>query len=108
MRAALLSLALALAALAASAQGIEALEAQLDKAREAAPMAIKPFLVVSRPAKHFGDFEERPAKEFRRGEKMHFYAEPRNLSQPKTAAGTYEPALEVDIEVQGQKGESME
>jgi hypothetical protein len=41
----------------------------------------------------------------RRGEKILFYAEPKNLVQAKSAAGLYEPAMEIDIEVKPEKGE---
>ena len=40
-----------------------------------------------------------------RGEKLHFYAEPRNLAIPKNAKGEYEVALEVDIQVKPEKGD---
>lgn len=96
--------ALALAASAAVAQDIEALERQLDKAREAAPMVVKPFMTVTRPAKYYGDYEARPNNSFNRGEKLHFYAEPKNLAMNRNAKGEYEPALEVDIEVIPEKG----
>ena len=107
MRSTFLAAALTLAAASAHAQNIEALEAQLDKARDAAPMAIKAFMVVARPAKHFGDYEARGNADFKRGEKIHFYAEPKNLVQAKSAAGLYEPAMEIDIEVKPEKGETM-
>lgn len=107
MRATILAATLALAAPAAIAQNAEALEAQLDKARDAAPMVIKPFLAVERPAKHFGDYAARASREYRRGEKIHLYAEPKNLVQTKNATGVYEPALEIDIEVRPEKGEVM-
>lgn len=97
--------ALVLAAPAAAAQDIEALERSLDKARDAAPMVVKPFMAVARPAKYFGDYEARPNTTYNRGEKIHFYAEPKNLVMTKNAQGMYEPALEVDIEVKPQKGE---
>ena len=105
MRSALCAAALLLAAPAAIAQDVEALERQLDKARESAPMVIRNFMLVSRPAKYFGDFEARKGNTFGRGEQLHFYAEPRNLVIPRSAAGFYEPALEVDIEVGPEKGE---
>jgi hypothetical protein len=97
---------LALAAPAALAQNVEALETQLAKARESAPMVVKPFVTVTRAAKHFGDYDARPPQPFGRGEKMHFYAEPRNLVQAKPT-GTFEPALEIDIEVVPEKGEAI-
>jgi len=102
---AVLASVLAFASPAAIAQDIEALERQLEKAREAAPMALKPFLLVARPAKYFGDYEARPNAAFGRGAKIHFYAEPKNLVMKKGASGLFEPALEVDIEVKPEKGE---
>jgi hypothetical protein len=105
---------LALAAIAAAisggpalAQDVEGLERQLEKAREAAPMVLKPFLAVVRPAKYFGDYEQRPNTVYSRGEPLHFYAEPKNLTAAKNAAGLYEPALEVDIEVRPEKGQAV-
>lgn len=96
--------AMALAASSVGAQDIEALERQLEKARDAAPMAVKSFMAVSRPAKYYGDYEQRPNNSYPRGEKLHFYAEPKNLTMPKNAKGEYEAALEVDIEVKPEKG----
>ena len=101
----ILAAALALAAPAAIAQDVEALERQLEKAREAAPMVVRPFVAVSRPAKYFGDYEARPNNVYRKGEKLHFYAEPKNMVMSK-GGGMYEPALEVDIEVAPEKGEA--
>lgn len=102
-----LSTALAFAAPAALAQDIDALERQLEKAREAAPMVLEPFVLVSRPANYFGDYEARPNAAFGRGSKIHFYAEPKNLVMKKETSGQFEPALEVDIEVKPEKGETM-
>jgi hypothetical protein len=99
--------AVLMAAPSALAQDVESLERQLDKAREAAPMVIKPFIPVARAAKYFGDYEPRPTTEYRRGEKMHFYAEPKNLSMTKGASGMFEPAFEVDLEVKPDKGETI-
>lgn len=96
--------AFAFAASSVGAQDIEALEKQLEKARDAAPMVVKSFMTVTRPAKYFGDYEQRPSNTFNRGEKLHFYAEPKNLTMPKNAKGEYETALEVDIEVKPEKG----
>lgn len=106
LRKLLCAAAFMLVAPAALAQNIEALEAQLDKAREAAPMTIRNFMLVTRPAKYFGDFEARKGNTYTKGEKLHFYAEPRNLVLVKNAAGVFEPALEVDIEVGPEKGEA--
>ena len=100
-----LAAAIALVASPALAQDIDALERQLDKAREAAPMVLKPFVLVARPANYFGDYEARPNAAFGRGSKIHFYAEPKNLVMTKGPSGLFEPALEVDIEVKPEKGE---
>ena len=97
--------AIAFAAVSAGAQDIDALEKQLEKARDAAPMVVKSFMTVSRPAKYYGDYEPRANNTFPRGEKLHFYAEPKNLTMPKNAKGEFEPALEVDIEVKPEKGD---
>ncbi len=70
-------------------------------------MTIKAFMLVARPAKHFGDYEARGNADIKRGETILFYAEPRNLVQVKNAAGIYEPAIEIDIEVKPEKGEAM-
>lgn len=102
---AVLASALALASPVALAQDIDALERQLEKAREAAPMVLKPFVLVARPANYFGDYEVRPNAVFGRGSKIHFYAEPKNLAMKKEPSGMFEPALEVDIEVRPEKGE---
>jgi hypothetical protein len=107
MRSTFLAAALTLAAAAVHAQNIEALEAQLYKARDAAPLAIRSFMMVTRPATRFGDYEARGNADVKRGETMNFYAEPRNLTEPKSAAGLYEPSMEVDIEVRPEKGEPM-
>ena len=96
--------ALAFAAASAGAQDVDALEKQLEKARDAAPMVVKSFMAVARPAKHYGDYEQRPNNTFTRGEKLYFYAEPKNLTMPKNAKGEFETALEVDIEVKPEKG----
>ena len=105
LRKILCAAAFVLAAPASMAQDVDALEAQLDKARDAAPMTIRNFMLVARPAKYFGDFEPRKGNAYARGEELHFYGEPRNLVMKKNAAGLFEPALEVDIEVAPEKGE---
>jgi hypothetical protein len=87
------------------AQDVETLERQLEKAREAAPMALKHFMAVAKPAKYFGDFEQRERATYSRGEKLHFYMEPKNLSVTRNANGVYEPALEVDLEVKPERGQ---
>jgi hypothetical protein len=102
MRTLLLAAAL-LFAPGAIAQDVDALERQLDKAREAAPMTIRNFMLATRPAKYFGDFEARGGNQVGKDENLNFYAEPRNLVM-KQQGGVYEAALEVDIEVAPEKG----
>jgi len=77
---------------------IQALEAAIEKVREEAPLAVKPFHLVARPAKFYGDYVPREAT-LRRDEPMHFYMEPKNLVYPRTADGSYEPAFTVDFEL---------
>jgi hypothetical protein len=107
------SLLLALATLVvssfmtAAAADIESLERQLEQARDAAPMVIKSFMAVAKPAQYFGDYEPRKDNVFRRGEKLYFYGEPKNLAFPKNAKGLFEPAFEVDVEIGGPDGKSM-
>ena len=88
------------------AQDIESLERQLEQARAAAPMQIKPFMAVQREPQYFGDYEERKSLVYKRGEKLLFYGEPKNLVV-KNAKGTYEPAFDVDVEIKGPGGQSM-
>lgn len=103
MKTTVLAATLFLLAPAALAQDVEALERQLDRAREAAPMKIRNFMLATRPAKYFGDFEARGGNQVGKDEKLDFYAEPRNLVM-KQKGGVYEAALEVDIEVAPEKG----
>lgn len=91
----------------ARAADIESLERQLEQARDAAPMVIKSFMAVAKPAQYFGDYEPRKNTVFRRGEKLHFYGEPQNLAFPKNAKGLFEPAFEVDVEIGGPDGKAM-
>lgn len=93
--------------LPARAADIESLERQLEQARDAAPMVIKSFMAVAKPAQYFGDYEPRKNNVFRRGEKLHFYGEPQNLAFPKNAKGLFEPAFEVDVVIGGPDGKSM-
>ena len=90
-----------------AAGSVEALEQALEQVRLEAPMVLQPFLVVSRPAKFFGDFEARADASYRKGEKMYFYIEPKNLVMQRSSAGIYEPAFEVDVEIKGPGGQSM-
>ena len=106
MRNVLFAALLLAAAPAAIAQEVEALERQLDKAREAAPMTIRNFMLATRPAKYFGDYESRSGNVVGKDEKLNFYAEPRNLVL-RQDKGVYEAAIEVDIEVKPEKGEAQ-
>jgi hypothetical protein len=91
----------------ARAADIEDLERQLAQAREAAPMVVKPFMAVVKPATYFGDYNPRPNTVYSKGETLHFYGEPKNLIYPKNAKGQFEPAFEVDVEIAGPGGQSM-
>ena len=91
----------------AIAADIESLERQLAQARDAAPMEVKPFMTVSREAKYFGDYEPRKDNVFRKGEKLLFYGEPKNLTYPKNDKGQLEPAFEVDLEVKAPDGKTL-
>ena len=84
---------------------IDALEQALDKVRVEAPLSAKPFLLVIGPAKYFGDYAARANAVFRSGEAQYFYMEPKNLVNPRTAAGTYEPAFDVDLQVLTKAGQ---
>ena len=91
----------------AGAADIEALERQLEQARNEAPMVVKPFLAVTKPAAYFGDYEPRANTVYSRSEKLYFYGEPKNLLYPKNAKGQLEPAFDVDMEIRGPGGETM-
>ena len=78
---------------------IKALEEALETVRVAAPLTVKPFVLVTQPAKFYGDFSPRADAVFRGGEAQQFYMEPKNLVYPRTATGTYEPAFEVDLRI---------
>ena len=91
----------------AFAQDVAALERQLEQARNAAPMRIEPFMAVKREPQYFGDYEQRPNLVFKRGEKLMFYGEPKNLVINRNAQGVYEPAFDVDLDIKGPGGQSM-
>jgi len=93
---------------AAAGADIATLEKQLEDARNAAPMTVSPFVVVKEPAKYFGGYEPRGDAVFRRGDKMHFYAEPKNLTLPKNAQGMYSAAFDVDLIVTAADGKKLE
>lgn len=86
---------------------IEALEQALEQMRLEAPLVLKPFLVVTGPAKFYGDFQPRADASYGKGEKMYFYMEPKNLVMQRSSAGIYEPAFEVDLEIKGPGGKSI-
>jgi hypothetical protein len=81
------------------AAAIEALEQALDKLRAEAPLTLKPFLLVTQPAKFYGDYTPRANAVFQGGEQQHYYMEPKNLVNSRTAAGTYTPAFDVDLQI---------
>ncbi len=86
---------------------IEALEQALEKMRLEAPLALKPFMAVSRPAKYFGDQEARKDAVFGKGEGLNFYLEPKNLVYLRGGTGTYEPAFEVDLKIVAADGRTI-
>ena len=92
---------------AATAADIADLERQLEQARNAAPISVAPFVAVTKPAPYYGGYEARKDNVYRRGEKMLFYAEPKNLIYPKNAQGAYTPAFDVDLEITGPGGETI-
>ena len=92
---------------AVHAADIATLEADLEKARLEAPMTVQSFMLVKEPAKYFGDFNPRNNANFKAGEDMNFYGEPRNLVFPKGNNGKYTIAFAVDLEVTDASGKSM-
>jgi hypothetical protein len=102
------AVALFLAAMgAAGAADIAALERQLEEARNAAPITVEPFVISSKAADYFGDYDVRKDAVFRSGEQMHFYAEPKNLVLAKNAKGIYNVSFVVDLEVTAADGRTM-
>ena len=91
----------------AAAADIAELERQLEQARKDAPITVVPFVITTKPAAYYGNYEPRKDSVFRKGEKMFFYAEPKNLIYPKNAEGIYQPAFDVDLEITGPTGESI-
>jgi len=61
------------------AASIEALEQALEKVRVEAPLTVKPFLLVTQPAKFYGVYTPRANAIFQGGEPQQFYMEPKNL-----------------------------
>lgn len=86
---------------------IEALQKALEEARRAAPLAIEKFMLVEEPAKSYGAYVPRKGAEFRGGEELHFYLEPKNLVYPKSADGTYKPAFDVGFEIVDKDGKTV-
>ena len=91
----------------ALAADIADLERQLEQARKDAPITVVPFVAVTKPAPYYGGYEPRKDNVFRKGEKMFFYAEPKNLIYPRNAQGVYQPAFDVDLEITGPTGETI-
>ena len=81
------------------ARALGALATALEQVRLAAPLAIEPVLLVTEPAKFYGDYTPRVGTTFQRGEILHFYLEPNNLVYPRTAQGTYEPSFQIDLQM---------
>ena len=98
--------ALAVLSLPAAAADLESLERQLEQARAEAPMVMKPFMTVKRPAKYFGDYEPRKSNAFSHGEKVLFYGEPKNITFGKKG-DAMELAFDVDVEVKGPDGKTI-
>lgn len=86
---------------------IEALQKALEEARRAAPLAIEKFMAVQEPARSYGDYVARKNADFRAGEDLHFYLEPKNLVYPRSADGTYRPAFDVGFEIVDKAGETV-
>lgn len=80
------------------AASIGALEQALEKVRAEAPLTANLFLLVTQPARFYGDYTPRANAVFQGGEALQFYLEPKNLVYPRTDAGIYEPAFEVDLQ----------
>lgn len=55
------------------AAAIEALEEALEKVRVEAPLTVKPFLLVTQPARFYGDYTPRANAVFQGGEPQQFY-----------------------------------
>ena len=107
MRAWILAVAWLALSMPAFAQDVDALERSLEKARLDAPLALKPFMLVTRPAKYYGDYEQRADAVFLHGDQILFYLEVKNLVIPKNAQGLYEPAFEVDLEISSNQDKTV-
>jgi hypothetical protein len=88
-------------------RAIEALQSALEQVRMLAPLTAKPFLLVTEPAKFYGDYAPRQDAAFHRGELLHFYLEPKNLVYPRTTQGVYEPAFSIDLQILSAAGEVL-
>jgi hypothetical protein len=86
---------------------IDALQKALEEARRAAPLAVEKFVVVQEPARSYGDYVARTSTDFRAGEELHYYLEPKNLVYPRSADGTYRPAFDVGFEIVDKAGETV-
>jgi hypothetical protein len=62
---------------------------------------------VKQPAQYFGGYDPRGNANFKSGDEMHFYAEPRNLVFPKGGNGKYTIAFAVDQEVTDSGGKTL-
>ena len=85
------------------ATAIAALEQALDRVRAEAPLTLDPFVVVSRPAKSFGDIVPRKSTTFAGDDELLFYMEPKNLVYGE--GGSYDPGFEVDLAVLDAEGD---
>jgi hypothetical protein len=88
-------------------RAIEALQTALEQVRMAAPLTAKSFLLVTEPAKFYGDYKPRKDAVFRRGEPIHVYLEPKNLVYSRTDQGLYEPAFSIDLQILSTDGEVL-
>jgi hypothetical protein len=81
------------------AGAIETLEQALDAVRVEAPLTLRAFTLVDRPAKVYGDYAPRRDAVLRRGEPLQFYLEPKNLIYERKSDGTYEVEFKADVRV---------
>jgi hypothetical protein len=107
VRAGILAVAWLALSLPAFAQDVESLERSLEKARLEAALVLKPFVLVTRPAKYYGDYEQRADAVFLHGDNVFFYLEVKNLVIPRNAQGLYEPAFEVDLEISSNQDKTV-
>jgi hypothetical protein len=86
---------------------IDALQKALEQVRRAAPLALEKFMPVQEPAKAYGGYVPRKNADYRPGEDLHFYLEPKNLVYPQAADGTYRPAFDVSFEIVDKDGDTV-